>query len=194
MELDLLTLNHYKITAHQYLILHLLYKQKYDALFEYLCNTSFNNEEVFRYDIDILIEKELISKYDYSSLLDIRGYKVTTKGLQIVSEGITDYFDEFLQEYPTKVLRDGGIQDFLKSDLTRCRIKYNKLTKGKEFLHNHILDCLKYEVKHRTNTGTLKYFKKLPKWLDSEEWKAYEEELNKGNDNKIDLGYGNNLE
>ena len=116
--------------------------------------------------------------------------------LRIIANG--DFFDELVQVFPVSVIRPDGTKDFLRNDLKRCKMAYSKITKNKFFIHQHILECLRYEIALKKKEGKMSYFKRLSKWLASEEWKIYEQALNESNidslSNNGGLGYGCELE
>jgi hypothetical protein len=98
-----------------------------------------------------------------------------------------------MEEYPTKVTRPDGTTDYLRSDLKRCKKKYNNITNGKLKKHIEILNALKFEVETRTKEGNLKYMKRLPKWLMEEGWTLYQERMN-DTTNQNKSKYGTELE
>lgn len=190
IELETQLLSRSNISANQYMLLYLLNKKHYDVLNMYLYAIDF---KFFEEDINDLIEKNYLRKYGYSTPLDIRGYELTNTGMEIVTDNINDYFDEFLKEFPDKVYNN-GVTRYLKSDISRCRAKYNRLTKGKRHLHEHITKCLRFEIALRERTNNMGYFKKLPTWLDSEEWKAYEKDAYDTLTTETQEQYGSSLE
>lgn len=189
IDIDIYLLISKEITASEFLILYMLNKKQYDLLNAYLASHEFKD---FELQIKHLIELGFLLKFDYFTPLDIRGYSLTDEGLKIVCVGTEDLFDEFLQEYPDKVISNGALR-YLKSDLTKCRVKYNRLVKGKRYLHEKMLKCIRFEIASRERNGGMMYFKKLSNWLETEEWKAYENDALNNNIIKQQQ-YGTSLE
>lgn len=191
VETDINQLIYNKLSANQFIFCYLIYTKAYDTLNTYLSAHGFDN---FEAEIEQLIAVGLISRFDYASRLNIKGYTLTEKCLEILNTSNIDMFDEFLSEFPNKVIRSEGNVDFLKSNVAKCRTKYKSITKGKRHIHEHILNCLRFELDIKQSTNSMKFMKKLPNWLESEEWKAYEEEIKNGNKIEKNLGYGTKLE
>jgi hypothetical protein len=191
VETDINLLRYHQISANQYIFCYLLYMKKYDILNAYLTAHNFSNFEI---EIEQLMTMGLLSRFDYATRLDIKGYTLTDKCLEMLSTSSMDLFDEFLSEFPSKVIRSEGNADFLKSNVAKCRLKYKAITKGKRHIHEHVLDCLRYELELKQASNSMRFMKKLPNWLESEEWKAYEDELKNGNKIEQNLGYGTKLE
>jgi hypothetical protein len=189
LEIEIESLIGNKLTSDQFTICYLLLKKEYDLLNAYLTTQDFQNFEV---DIKYLIDNKFLERYEITTLLDLKGYLVTAKYKDMVITG--DFFDELLENYPSKVIRPDGSSDFLRTDLKRCRTKYTTKTKNKRVKHEHILKCLKFEVSKRVAEGSLKYMKRLPKWLESEEWTAYEDAIKDSANTTIVHGYGTELE
>lgn len=106
-----------------------------------------------------------------------------------------DFFDELVKVFPVSVVRTDGTKDFLRTDLKRTKSVYSRLTKNKLNIHRHIIDCLKFEIETRKKNGSMGWFKRLPNWVVSEEWKVYEDAMKEQVFQKDeDLGYGTQLE
>jgi len=83
-----------------------------------------------------------------------------------------DMFDEFYKLYPAKVIRPEGGYGYLRTDKKNCKLRYDRITKGKRLTHDLIMDALRKEIEIRTKKNTLKFFKSMPNWLKSEEWQT----------------------
>lgn len=105
-----------------------------------------------------------------------------------------DLFEEFLLEFPGKIIRPDGSHDYLKTDLNKSRKLYGTLVKKDEALHKQIMECLRLEVATRTRTGKLGYMKRLYKWLTTDEWRVWQSVLQESNVGTDELGYGLKLE
>ena len=44
-------------------------------------------------------------------------------------------------------------------------------------MHDHIMNCLKFEVSQKLATGKIGYMKRMWKWLTSNEWEIYDEQM-----------------
>lgn len=109
-----------------------------------------------------------------------------------------DLFEELLALFPTYTIRPTGTKEFLKTDLRRSKAKYSQITKDQIDSHETILRCLQLEIKTKTATGSMKYFKKIYNWLTSEGWKEFEPLLNTTGNGEVEPnlsnGYGTAVE
>lgn len=97
-------------------------------------------------------------------------------------------FDEFYDQFPVYVLRPDGTKGFLRANINKCRKEYNSIVGKSRAMHQHILDCLSYEIEDKISTGKLGYMKTMWKWLTQHEWETIEEQM------KFDQpDYGNNI-
>jgi len=182
-----------RITVDQFLIAQLIYEKSYELLGSYL--DLYSSEELKSLILG-LVKAGLIDNYNFEDQYDLNKFIIKPSFVRILAQG--DFFDEFVQTYPTSVIRPDGTKDYLRTDLNRCRRIYNKITGSKYSLHLNILQCLQFELAIRRKEGKLCYMKRLPKWLSSEEWKCYEQRIKdeglESLSNTEDLGYGNSLE
>jgi len=44
-------------------------------------------------------------------------------------------------------------------------------------MHEHIVNCLKYEIDNKMQTGKIGYMKTMWKWLTQREWETTEEQM-----------------
>lgn len=139
--------------------------------------------------LERLVEKRLIHNLNLIGEMDVS--RIMLRNTFIGEAKKDDLFDELLQEYPSKVTRPDGSTDWLKTDLTRCRKQYTLLVKKDEVLHKHIMACLRFELSERRMTNKMLFMKRLPKWLATEEWKVWEQQLNESPVTETtQLGYG----
>lgn len=182
-----------RITVDQFLVAQLIYEKNYNLLSSYL--DLYSSEELKDLFIE-LVKAGLIDNYNYEDQYDLNKFTIRPYFIKILAQG--DFFDELVQTFPTSVIRPDGTKDYLRTDLNRCRRAYNKVTGNKYAVHLHILQCLQFELTIRRKEGKLCYMKRLPKWLASEEWKAYEQRIKDESlellSNEEELGYGNKLE
>lgn len=181
-----------KITANQFLVLSLVLAEKQSILKDYYLTNEINVEQITQ-DIKTLHDKGFIEGY-VAGTYDFSHLKPTNyiKGLFIND----DIFKEFLFTFPLKVTRTDGTVDYLRTDQSKARMLYLAYTKGKKSIHDHILKCLKYEIKYREETNNMKFMKRMTSWLSAKEWESSEDQIDdlgqityKDND----LGYGTEL-
>lgn len=128
-------------------------------------------------EVQELIERDLIIKQESEEGI---AYIQTEKLIDLTKEKV-DPFDEFYSIYPTQVIRPDGTSDFLKKNKNNCRKKYSSIlgrSRAKRILmHQHLIDCLNYELEDKTRTGKLGYLKTMWKWLTTAEWENSEEQM-----------------
>jgi len=177
------------ISADTYIMLYLIHKKNYLIANKILASRPVLTEEV----LNDLVNKRLIHNSNLPGFCNPQKIQVRDMFVENVIKS-TSFFDEFLEHFPTKVIRPDGITDYLRSDLKRCKILYNKLTKGDREIHHDILKYLDEEVRIRTETNQMKFMKRLPKWLASEEWETWKLKLEDPSSISVPLSYGQNLE
>lgn len=130
------------------------------------------------------------SQFDVDDLSKLKLTEEFSKKLKPVN-----FFDEFNLLYPASVIRPDGIRDYLKGDINRCRKSYDSKVGKSASKHEAVMNALKFEIKNRQSTNSLKYMKRMYKWLTSEEWTLYDEFM-KGEKVKeqIEQIYGTNVE
>ena len=103
-----------------------------------------------------------------------------------------DLFEELLDLFPSTVIRPDGKKEYLKTDLRRSKSKYKTITNDQVDIHNHIMQCLALEIATRTANNSMKYFRRIFNWLNTEGWKEFENNLS---DKTIELtdGYGTDI-
>lgn len=136
-----------------------------------------------------LIERDLIS----SNIDDICIAYTPTKTLKSLLSKKVDYFDELYNAYPIYVVRTDGIKSFLRSNVNKCRQIYNQITGRSSVMHEHIMNCLAYELDQKTTTGKMGYMKTMYRWLTNHEWEAYEEQLKHKDEPIKQTSYGTDL-
>lgn len=124
-------------------------------------------------EIQELIDNDFIT---VTTSGDNKIYKTTDK-LKPYLERDKTWFDEFYEVFPVYVMRPDGTKGFLRSNINKCRKEYNKIVGKSQAMHDHILECLKFEVSNKMVTGKLGYFKTMWKWLTQREWEVIEEQL-----------------
>jgi DNA-binding PadR family transcriptional regulator len=164
MELNLDFLLNHKLSPNQFTILNILLKySRWSNIEATLTLLESGNE-----DLVSLEKKGFIKKAN-------KGYTITEDGKELLTDG--SLFSELLEVFPTKVTRPDGNIAYLKKDRSRSQTRYHRITRNRRDIHEHILNCLKFEVKERTLKGDLKWMKTLPNWLQSEGWLEWQDRL-----------------
>lgn len=128
-------------------------------------------------EIEDLINRELVERVEENNRVM---YKETEK-LILLAKPNRDYFKEFNTLFPKVVTRPDGSTAFLKSNAKKCQEQYRKIIGRNEDMHEHIMDCLNYELATRATTGKLGFFKTMWKWLTTCEWENSEELMSNTN-------------
>jgi hypothetical protein len=103
-------------------------------------------------------------------------YKVSDHLLSLLKPKY-DFFDQFYEQFPTYVIRPDGSKGYLRTNVNKCRHLYNQIVGKSEDEHNHIMDCLTFEIRNKTNIGKLGYMKSMWHWLTNSEWENSEEQM-----------------
>jgi hypothetical protein len=189
IEVDFDLLHELKLTANQFLLAYLIYKQDYQTLTKFIADTD---KELVSKDVKKLESKSYISNISSDGALEPSALVARNK-LNSIFEEEKDTFEELTGIYPMKVLRPDGYNDYLRTDLKRCRKIYQGILGASKFRHKAIIRALKFELETRTREGTMKYMKRLPKWLAAEEWKVYEDRMNDKDNTNEPSSYGTTL-
>ena len=112
----------------------------------------------------------LVSEAEIQDLIN-RGYII-----KIVERKIT-MFDEFYAAYPQVVIRPDGTKSFLRANVNNCRKKYNSIVGKSKATHQHLMECLKFQLNDLTMTGRMGYMKTMWKWLTQCEWESLDEQM-----------------
>jgi len=193
LEIDTNYLIQHQLTAHQFLILKLISDGDLKQLKTYLNNTltfnSFNKDARELYNKGYLVDPA-------SEPIAFNKLTVSKKFRETISF-IEDPFEEFFKAYPVKVLRPDGDYDYLRVDQKRSKKIYQNIINNNIVKHQFILRCLKSEIKDKAARGQMSFFKRMPTWLTSESWKAYEDIAQGSYDTTLDennIGYGQDIE
>lgn len=189
IEVDFDSLFELEMTADQYTLAYLLYKQDYHNFNRFI---SLLDTEDIKVNLHMLELNRYISNLNLNGDLEPSKLLVRNK-LKTIFDTEKDEFEELLELYPVKVLRPDGTKDYLRTDLKRCKKLYQKILGASKFRHARVMEALKFELEVRENEGSMRYMKRFPKWLASEEWKVFEERLNDKDDSNEHSGYGTTL-
>ena len=102
-------------------------------------------------------------------------------------------FDMFYDQFPVYVMRPDGTKGFLRANVNKCRKEYNRIVGKSKAMHEHIMDCLKYEMDERMRTGKIGYMKTMWKWLTQHEWETIEEQMKVETPNQNYYNYGTDI-
>jgi hypothetical protein len=189
IEFSVALLEQLKLTPNEFFIITLIKQKEFDQLLNYL-RENISKEESERTFMKLIELKYLTSTSFLQNSYDYSRCKI---GNELYSLFKTDdIFEELLETYPSSVIRTDGVVDYLRTDQKTCKMMYMKISHNNQADHQHILKCLRFEVDKRTKDGSLKFMPRMSKWLTTEAWKSYEDEMHKLPNNKVK--YGTELE
>lgn len=129
-----------------------------------------------------LVNEEEIQELETQGLISIHKYEdnqvinKTDKLEELLGREIS-MFDEFYDQFPVYVIRPDGTKGFLRANINKCRKEYNRIVGKSKAMHEHIMNCLKYEIDNKMQTGKIGYMKTMWKWLTQREWETIEEQM-----------------
>lgn len=135
------------------------------------------NEE----DIQGLIQRNVITE----TVSD--GNKIYSPSEELLTQLKKDeqsMFDEFYETFPVYVTRPDGTKGYLRSNINKCRKEYNRIIGKSKAMHEHIMDCLKFEIDDKIRTGKIGYMKTMWKWITQHEWESYEDQMQEQQQNQ----------
>lgn len=124
-------------------------------------------------EISNLVSQGLITSIERGKSIT---YQATDK-LKNIIRPKKDYFDLFYEMYPIYVLRADGVKSYLRANVNKCRHLFNVYVGNSEAMAQHLVNCLDFEIKKKTNQGKLGYMKTMWKWLVDHQWEESEEEM-----------------
>ena len=137
-------------------------------------------------DIQYLISERFIVRDELTNVID------STQKLKDLLKEDKTMFDMFYDQFPVYVVRPDGTKGFLRANINKCRKEYNRIVGKSKAMHQHLCDCLKFEIDQKMMTGKIGYMKTMWKWLTQHEWEASEEQMNYTTQ-KQETTYGNEL-
>jgi|GEM_PF-5056032 hypothetical protein len=160
-----------------YFIIHCIYTNDKDLLFDYVNKCKKINTNVFlqlESDGYILIKDRKSDNiyYELLSLTD-RGNQVALYALKSLSPKSESNFDEFRQCYPNRVKKGAGTRP-LHTDLKRCKSLYDKLLM--ETTHSILCKCAKLCHNEAIRSNSEEYMQNLPTWLHQRNYMIYADE------------------
>lgn len=159
-----------------------------------------NDNQTINQDIQrllSLVNEEEIQELENQGLITItksdsnQVISKTSKLIELLKED-KSMFDEFYDLFPVYVIRPDGTRGFLRANVNKCRKEYNRIVGKSKAMHQHICNCLKFEIENKMLTGKIGYMKTMWKWLTQHEWETYEEQM-KVEQPLIENNYGTDI-
>lgn len=195
IEIDTQFLIDNKITAHQFIIAKLISENKIPLLKKYIAYSETLND-LYRDLGQLKTAGFLSTTFNPRNFISLDTIEVSQKFVKACSFS-EDPFDEFFAKYPIKALRPDGTFDYLRVDKDKCRKLYHNIVRKQPTLHTHIMKCMLKEVNDRELKGKISYMKRMPVWLSSESWKAYEDRVESDSNPTLEeksKAYGSDIE
>lgn len=123
---------------------------------------------------------------------DSKIYSASKELLDFIKKDKDSMFDQFYEVFPVYVVRPDGTKGYLRSNINKCRKEYNRIIGKSRAMHDHIMNCLGFEIDDKMRTGKIGYMKTMWKWLTQHEWECYEEQMQEEQQYKED-SYGNTV-
>lgn len=166
----------------------LLEKLKDPSIDQLVFLTIVSNDNIKANNQDIQRLLSLVNEEEIRKLISQGLIIVTTKGdgnqvvektskLDELFKEDKSMFDMFYDQFPVYVTRPDGTKGFLRSNINKCRKEYNRIVGKSKAMHEHIMNCLRFEVENKALTGKLGYMKTMWKWLTQHEWETVEEQM-----------------
>lgn len=145
-----------------------------------------------------LVNEEEIQELETQGLISIQYDRDTqviskTEKLEELLKEDKAMFDMFYDQFPVYVMRPDGTKGFLRANVNKCRKEYNHIVGKSKAMHEHIMNCLKYEIDERMRTGKIGYMKTMWKWLTQHEWETIEEQMKVETPNQDYHNYGTDI-
>lgn len=170
LELDTSLLETLNISINQLVFISLVLNENQKDHQDILKLLSRVNEE----EIQDLIQRNIIITQTMNNGIS---YQLSDDIINTLRKRNNSMFDEFYETFPVYVIRPDGTKGFLRANVNKCRKEYNRIVGKSRAMHEHIMNCLRYELDDKMRTGKLGYMKTMWKWLTQHEWECYEEQL-----------------
>lgn len=170
LELDTSLLETLNISINQLVFISLVLNENQKDHQDILKLLSRVNEE----EIQDLIQRNIIITQTMNNGIS---YQLSDDIINTLRKRNDSMFDEFYETFPVYVIRPDGTKGFLRANVNKCRKEYNRIVGKSRAMHEHIMNCLRYELDDKMRTGKLGYIKTMWKWLTQHEWECYEEQL-----------------
>lgn len=183
VEIDLSKLNELDISLSQLTFLKLVINNQIKSI------KSFATSFITMDEVNELIEKGYLTEDSTIDKPSVTQHFTDTYS----GEFDKDLFQVFFELFPTSVVRQDGLKDYLRINLNRCKKLYKQIVGNSRTKHDHIVRCLLYEIENKRKTSKMGYFKRMPNWLSSEQWEEAEEMM-KDKALPISVTYGTDME
>lgn len=129
-----------------------------------------------------LVNEEEIQELESRGLITVSTTDDTTvinktEKLENLFKKTKEEFDEFYDLFPVYVIRPDGTKGFLRANVNKCRKEYNRIVGKSKAMHEHLMNCLHFEIENKMITGKMSYMKTMWKWLTQHEWETIEEQM-----------------
>lgn len=177
MNIEVEKLIKFKLPIDAYLVLHCLHNQEGEFLKNYVLNVKKIDTSVFKN----LIRDGWLKSTSTNDTFTLENIEITNRFaneiLKVPNSKNISFdvaFEQLRDHYPTQAGKTGRR---LQGDIARCKRLYSNtiMSNGiiNEELHSTILQCINFEIKIRTNKGSLDYFQMLATWLQQKTWELY---------------------
>lgn len=190
-QVDIRTLIDLKLGFEAYFVLYCLYEKNNDLMLSYIRSCKKINTEIFKelesneylkinyykdddkiyFDNLILLEKgKLIFKEN-----QINSHSGSSE-LLATDESTVRNFDEFRNNYPKTIKKNGKILRRTHTNLKRCFRLYNEILK-EGILHEDLCRCARLYIKEKKDTNSEEFIQLLETWLHKRIYEVYIDEI-----------------
>lgn len=124
-------------------------------------------------EISYLVNQGLITSIERGNSI----IYLPTEKLEDVVKPEKDFFDTFYDMYPIYVTRPDGSKSYLRANINKCRLLFNRYVGNSEAMAEHIINCLDFEISKKMREGKLSYMKTMWRWLVDHQWEETEAEM-----------------
>lgn len=175
IEMSLAQLDKLQLTPNEFLVITLIRQKEFVVLSNFLIK-NYEQEQMINLFKKLVSLNYLTSTSFLQNGHDYSRCRLSNDLYALLK--VDSIFEEFLETYPISVVRTDGVVDYLRTDQKSCRNIYMKITNNNRANHEHILKCLNFEIDKRKKEGSMKFMVRMSKWLVSEAWKSYQDEIN----------------
>lgn len=159
--------------------------QTYLIINQYSLTLVLSDIKVINQDIQkllSLVNEEEIQELANQGLISINNstdnqvISKTSKLDELLKEDKT-MFVIFMTNFQFTLYALMELKGFLRANVNKCRKEYNRIVGKSKAIHEHIMDCLRYEIDDKMRTGKMGYMKTMWKWLTQHEWETFEEQM-----------------
>ena len=130
------------------------------------------NQKTYNQDVRKIVS--LVSDEEISNLIS-QGLITSIERGKSITYHATDTLKDVVR--PIYVLRPDGTKNYLRANVNKCRHLFNVYVGQSEAMAQHLIQCLDFEMKKKTNEGKLSYMKTMWRWLVDHQWEESEEEM-----------------